>query len=96
MGKIRLALTPWQNHCWHVALLTTSPIPYQASSFQIDFDFIDHLLWRSNERWRVPAEHAGPGESNREQRHARIKLHQVLLGLSAPAMLLLRNLLQDV
>jgi hypothetical protein len=32
-GKIRLALTPWQNHSWHVALyvtargLTTSPIP---------------------------------------------------------------------
>lgn len=51
VGKIRLALTPWLNHSWHVALyitargLTTSPIPYQARSFQIDFDFIDHLLW---------------------------------------------------
>jgi hypothetical protein len=51
VGKIRLALTPWQNHSWHVALyvtargLTTSPIPYRGRSFQIDFDFIDHLLW---------------------------------------------------
>jgi hypothetical protein len=50
-GKIRLALTPWLNHSWHVALyvtargLTTSPIPWRASSFQIDFDFIDHVLW---------------------------------------------------
>ncbi len=51
VGKIRLALTPWQNHSWHVPLyvtargLTTSPIPEGGRSFQIDFDFIDHLLW---------------------------------------------------
>jgi hypothetical protein len=50
VGKIRLAKTPWLNHSWHVALyvtargLTTSPIPDGARSFQIDFDFIDHLL----------------------------------------------------
>src|SRR5262249_40219500 len=36
---------------WHVALyvtargLTTSPIPYRGREFQIDFDFIDHVLW---------------------------------------------------
>jgi len=51
VGKIRLALTPWLNHSWHVTLyvtargLTTSPIPWQGSTFQIDFDFIDHVLW---------------------------------------------------
>ncbi len=51
VGKIRLAQAPWLNHSWHVALyvtargLTTSPIPHGARSFQIDFDFIDHLLW---------------------------------------------------
>jgi hypothetical protein len=51
VGKIRLALTPWLNHSWHVALyvsargLTTSPMPYGARSLQIDFDFIDHGLW---------------------------------------------------
>jgi hypothetical protein len=51
VGKIRLALTPWQNHSWHVALyitargLTTSPIPAGARTFHIDFDFIDHVLW---------------------------------------------------
>ncbi len=50
VGKIRLSLTPWQNHSWHVALyvttrgLTTSPIPYGARVFQIDFDFIGHVL----------------------------------------------------
>jgi hypothetical protein len=50
IGKIRLAKTPWLNHSWHVALyvtprgLTTSPIPDGAHSFQIDFDFIDHVL----------------------------------------------------
>ncbi len=51
IGKIRLVLTPWQNHSWHVALyvtargLTTSPIAYLGRSFQVDFDFIDDLLW---------------------------------------------------
>ena len=50
VGKIRLAQTPWINHSWHVTLyvtprgLTTSPIPYAARAFQIDFDFIDHVL----------------------------------------------------
>ena len=39
VGKIRLALTPWMNHSWHVALyvtargLTTSPIPYSDAAF---------------------------------------------------------------
>jgi hypothetical protein len=51
VGKVRLALTPWLNHSWHVTLyvtargLTTSPITWGGGSFQIDFDFIDHVLW---------------------------------------------------
>ena len=51
VGKVRLARTPWLNHSWHVALyvtargLTTSPIPDGARTFQIDFDFVDHVLW---------------------------------------------------
>jgi uncharacterized protein DUF5996 len=50
VGKTRLALAPRQNHWWHVALyltsrgLTTSPMPYGARTFQVDFDFIDHRL----------------------------------------------------
>src|ERR1700682_5236842 len=50
VGKIRLALTPWLNHSWHVPLyvtargLTTSPIPYGESSFEIEFDFTEHVL----------------------------------------------------
>jgi len=50
VGKIRLTLTPWTNHSWHVTLyvtargLTTSPIPHGNSTFEIDFDFIDHQL----------------------------------------------------
>jgi hypothetical protein len=51
VGKIRLAQTPWLNHSWHVALyvsargLTTSPIPFGARPLEIEFDFIDHVLW---------------------------------------------------
>jgi Family of unknown function (DUF5996) len=50
VGKIRLALTPWINHSWHVTLyltsrgLTTSPIPHGLHSFEIRFDFISHDL----------------------------------------------------
>jgi len=50
VGKIRLALTPWTNHSWHVSLyvtakgLTTSPISHGDRVFQIDFDFITHQL----------------------------------------------------
>lgn len=50
VGKIRLVQTPWINHSWHVTLyptvrgLTTSPMPYGGSTFQIDFDFFDHRV----------------------------------------------------
>ena len=50
VGKIRLAQTTWVNHSWHVTLyvtargLTTSPMPDGERTFQIDFDFIDHVL----------------------------------------------------
>jgi Family of unknown function (DUF5996) len=50
VGKVRLAQTPLINHWWEVPLyvsaygLTTSPIPYGAETFEIEFDFIDHKL----------------------------------------------------
>src|ERR1700726_692753 len=50
VGKIRLTLSPWTNHSWHVTLyltsrgLTTSPIPHPATIFEIRFDFVDHEL----------------------------------------------------
>jgi hypothetical protein len=51
VGKVRLSLTPWLNHSWHVTLhvsprgLVTPPIPYESRDFTIEFDFIDHVLW---------------------------------------------------
>jgi hypothetical protein len=53
VGKIRLKTMPWQNHSWHVTLYVTSSgfstysIPYQGSTFQIDFDFKIHKLYIS-------------------------------------------------
>lgn len=50
VGKTRLALSPMQNHWWHVALyvtargLTTSPIPTGSAAFEAEFDFIDRAL----------------------------------------------------
>jgi hypothetical protein len=50
VGKVRLAQTPRINHWWNVPLyvtargLTTSEMPHDDKTFQIDFDFIDHRL----------------------------------------------------
>ncbi len=50
VGKIRLMQTPWLNHSWHVPLyvnsrgLITSPIPHKSRTFEIQFDFIEHVL----------------------------------------------------
>jgi len=50
VGKVRLARSPWLNHSWHVTLyvtargLSTSPIPDGSRIFEIEFDFIDHVL----------------------------------------------------
>jgi hypothetical protein len=46
VGKLRLALTPWLNHSWHVPLyltargLGTSSIPCGDRILQVDFDLI--------------------------------------------------------
>jgi hypothetical protein len=51
VGKVRLTLTPWLNHSWHVPLyvtargLSTGVIPHPAGpSFDIEFDFVDARL----------------------------------------------------
>jgi len=50
VGKVRLALSPHLNHWWQVALyvsargLTTSAIPCAFGNFEIEFDFLDHVL----------------------------------------------------
>jgi hypothetical protein len=50
VGKVRLALSPWTNHSWHVTLyltargLTTSPIPFQGRILEMRFDFVAHEL----------------------------------------------------
>jgi hypothetical protein len=50
VGKIRLAQTPWLNHSWHVPLyvtahgLATSLIPHGSRVFDIELDFVRHVL----------------------------------------------------
>jgi hypothetical protein len=50
VGKIRLSQAPLINHWWQVTLyvsprgLTTSSVPYGDRLFDIEFDFIDHVL----------------------------------------------------
>ena len=50
VGKIKLAVSPWINHSWHITLhvtptgLSTLDMPYKNKHFQIDFDFINHKL----------------------------------------------------
>jgi hypothetical protein len=48
VGKIKLALTPFQNQWWNVALhinasgIGSGTIPYKDIVFEINFDFINH------------------------------------------------------
>ncbi|QHY97070.1 hypothetical protein SSPS47_18350 [Streptomyces sp. S4.7] len=50
VGKVRLAHAPLLNHWWQVALyvtprgLTTSAVPYGVGAFDVEFDFVDHML----------------------------------------------------
>lgn len=50
VGKIRMELSPFKNHWWHVTLyvtprgLTTGPIPYSSGTFDISFDLLDNRL----------------------------------------------------
>jgi Family of unknown function (DUF5996) len=50
IGKVRLALTPWLNHSWHVPFyvsvrgLSTSPIHCEHFSFEMTFDFDQGML----------------------------------------------------
>jgi hypothetical protein len=63
VGKIRLAQTSWVNHSWHVTLyvsprgLTTSSITYGQRSFELEFDFLKHVLRASSDAgsfWEIP------------------------------------------
>src|SRR5262249_4344521 len=51
VGKVRMELSPFLNHWWHVTLyvtprgLTTSAIPYHGGSFDMTFDFLEHNLF---------------------------------------------------
>ena len=50
VGKVRLMMTPWVNHGWHVPLyvsatgLTTGLIPAQDCSFEMEFNLLDDVL----------------------------------------------------
>lgn len=50
VGKIRMELTPLVNHWWNVPFyvtargLTTSRIPYLERWFDMEFDFLSHVL----------------------------------------------------
>ena len=51
VGKVRMALTPFANHWWHVTLrigtrgLTTGPMPVgEGRTAQITLDFLDHVV----------------------------------------------------
>jgi hypothetical protein len=58
VGKIRMTLSPPQNHWWHATLyvnsrgLTTGPIPCPQGAFEIQFDFQRHALdiWTSGRK----------------------------------------------
>jgi hypothetical protein len=67
VGKVRLALTPWLNHSWHVPLyvtargLGTSPISFGGELLEIEFDLIAHCLVARTSRGQERALALAPG-----------------------------------
>ena len=61
VGIVRMELSPFLNHWWHVALyvtprgLTTSAIPYHGSTFEVTFDFLEHNLFIRTSRGETKA-----------------------------------------
>ena len=49
-GKVRMEYSPYRNHWWNVTLyvttrgLTTGPIPYERTTFDISFDLLENRL----------------------------------------------------
>src|SRR5918998_2422400 len=50
VGKVRMEYSPYRNHWWHVTLyattrgLTTGPIPYGRTPFELSFDLLENRL----------------------------------------------------
>jgi len=50
VGKVRMELSAFRNHWWHVTLyvtprgLTTGPIPYSKGTFEISFNLLENRL----------------------------------------------------
>ena len=50
VGKIRMVHMPLINHWWQVTLyvsprgLTTGAVPYRDATFDMEFDFVSHVL----------------------------------------------------
>ena len=50
VGKVRLALSPWLNHSWHVTLypsargFTTGPMFLEDKTLELELDFVHHRL----------------------------------------------------
>jgi hypothetical protein len=61
VGKIRMVHMPLINHWWQVTLyvsprgLTTGAVPYRDAVFDMEFDFVSHMLARRSRRSTVSA-----------------------------------------
>ena len=59
VGKVRLKLSPLVNHWWNVPFyltargMTTSAMPYQQRTIEVQFDFIEHKLTIATDEGRV-------------------------------------------
>ena len=83
VGKFRLVQSPWINHSWHATYyltsrgLTTSPVRYNSSHFQMDFDFLSHRLYIQLEAGRKEELELRPRSVADFYRELTAKLHQL-------------------
>ncbi len=59
VGKVKLALCPFLNQWWETAFyvtstgMTTGAIPYKTQAFEVDFNFLTHVLTISTSKNKI-------------------------------------------
>jgi hypothetical protein len=81
VGKTRLALSPSENHWWHVALnvtargLGTPPMPCGGRTLEIEFDFLEKSLVARTSEGRTESIPLAPQSVAAFYKHYRAMLH---------------------
>ncbi|NRA59186.1 MAG: hypothetical protein HRU13_13825, partial [Phycisphaerales bacterium] len=83
LGKVRLMVSPWTNHSWHVPLyvnargLTTSLMSHEGVDFEMRLDFVNHDVEIETTTGELRRVDLGPGEVGNFYASVMIQLRKI-------------------